>query len=334
MTLCAAWIREANDAEELVFATDSSLTGGEKWNQGIKLFELPRTDCLICFAGNTARAYPLILNLISSINLNRRLQSSRTDISEVLDYLATLFTSLVTNIIDDSGAAGRDIHELRAEAKFLFGGWSWSENRFRIWQLYYSKDAEGFIPNEYTNDPSKTRSYTFLGNPGNLADKASDDFKMMFLNDDRFDAKLDMEPLQVLIGRARDEGEREVDGSVQIAKVYKSGTAEFFGVYWPSRDGKPNFQGREFEKYARPGVRYFDPDTLELIEDTLPSFIPNLTAFEELDDFPFLRDCYDDSMKLKSSLSESQRERLISVFREVAYVRFVENMQVVEEEQP
>lgn len=53
MTLCVAWIRAKNSVEELIFATDSSLTGGEKWNQGIKLFELPRPDCLICFAGRT-----------------------------------------------------------------------------------------------------------------------------------------------------------------------------------------------------------------------------------------------------------------------------------------
>ena len=34
MTLCAAWIRQVNDTEELVFATDSTLTGGERWDHG------------------------------------------------------------------------------------------------------------------------------------------------------------------------------------------------------------------------------------------------------------------------------------------------------------
>ena len=67
MTLCIAWIKETSQSEELVFATDSALTGGEKWNHGVKLFELPRRDCLLCFAGETYRAYPLILNLISTI---------------------------------------------------------------------------------------------------------------------------------------------------------------------------------------------------------------------------------------------------------------------------
>lgn len=144
MTLCAAWIREKNSVEELVFATDSSLTGGERWNQGIKLFELPRTDCLICFAGTTARAYPLILNLLSSIKLNKRLQNSHTDIEEVLEYLSTLFTSLVHTIVNE--IPSQDVHALRSEAQFLFGGWSWLENRFRIWQPTQSNRLQNRIP--------------------------------------------------------------------------------------------------------------------------------------------------------------------------------------------
>ena len=86
MTLCTAWIRQSNNTEELVFATDSTLTGGEKWDNGIKLFELPRKDCLLCFAGSTFRAYPLILNLVSSIKFNSYLSKPETDITEVLNY--------------------------------------------------------------------------------------------------------------------------------------------------------------------------------------------------------------------------------------------------------
>jgi len=79
MTLCVAWIRQANNTEELVFATDSTLTGGEKWDHGVKLFELPRKDCLLSFAGSTARAYPLILNLVSSISFDKQLDSENCE---------------------------------------------------------------------------------------------------------------------------------------------------------------------------------------------------------------------------------------------------------------
>lgn len=103
MTLCTAYIRQVNDTEELVFATDSCLTGGEKWKHGIKLFELPRKDCLLCFAGSTIRACPLVLNLISSIHLDSYLQSPASKLDEVLLYLSDLFSGLVKkNYFGDS----------------------------------------------------------------------------------------------------------------------------------------------------------------------------------------------------------------------------------------
>jgi hypothetical protein len=331
MTLCAAWIRQIDSVEELVFATDSSLTGGEKWNQGVKLFELPRPDCLICFAGETSRAYPLILNLISSIKLNRRLQSSRTDIEEVLGYLASLFTSLVGTIINE--IPGQDIHELRSGAKFLFGGWSWIESRFRVWQLYYSKDAEAFVFKECTDEPSKTRIYTFLGDPEELIDKASKAYKKLIFENDRQDDKMDMEPLEILIEMSRDKSIRTIDGAIQIAKVYKSGTSEFFGINWPSSAGKPHFQGRSFTPHSKPDVRYFDPDTLTLIEDKLPNIIEDLAQFSHLEDFEFISTCYSVEGLLQENLSEVDRERLIYIFREAAYSNFIEKIEKEKQQQ-
>ena len=113
MTLCTAYIRQANDTEELVFATDSCLTGGEKWKHGIKLFELPRKDCLLCFAGDTIRAYPLVLNLVSSIHLDKYLQSPSATLEEVLEFLSEQFTTLVKTITE----VDKDqIHEERGSA--------------------------------------------------------------------------------------------------------------------------------------------------------------------------------------------------------------------------
>ncbi|MCD4671257.1 MAG: hypothetical protein K8R77_01225, partial [Anaerolineaceae bacterium] len=126
MTLCIAWIRQDGDKRELVMATDSRLTGGESWDSGVKLFELPRQDCLLCFAGATARAYPLILNTISSLKFDKQLASPHTDIHEVLEYLIQLFSGLVAEIREAVGNSD----EIRAEAEFLFGGWSWKKQQF------------------------------------------------------------------------------------------------------------------------------------------------------------------------------------------------------------
>jgi len=229
MTLCVAWIRQVNDIEELVFATDSTLTGGEKWDNGIKLFELPRKDCLLSFAGNTARAYPLILNLISSISFDKHLESTSINISEVLQHISELFTSLIKTIGQE--ISSENIHELRGSAQFIFGGWDWQKGIFRVWRLFYSQEAEGFLFNEITNDNSKTRFYTFIGEAQiDIVDDAKRRFHQMLIEEGKVDSKLDMEPLKILREVALDASIREVGGSLQIAKIYKSNRVEFFGI--------------------------------------------------------------------------------------------------------
>ncbi len=323
MTLCTAYIRQARDTEELVFATDSCLTGGEKWKHGIKLFELPRKDCLLCFAGSTIRAYPLVLNLISSIQLDNYLQSPASKLDEVLVYLSDLFSGLVKKIISE--ISGENIHELRGGAKFLFGGWDWDKGCFRVWKLFYSQEVEGFIFDEITADTSKKRFYTFLGDPSpEIEDKAIFDYKKMIYEEDKQDDPIDMEPLKILRDISLENEIREVDGSLQIAKVYKSNRTEFFGIYWESSRGKPCFQGREYNEMNKPLVRYFDPDTFELIESDLPNKLIHLSEEIYGENYYFVKDSFDDTGYIKSNLSEKDKHALRLIFKDIAYRQFLQ----------
>jgi hypothetical protein len=159
-----------------------------------------------------------------------------------------------------------------------------------------------------------------------LVNEATREYKQLIYDNDRQDDKMDMEPLQILIKMSRDKSIRTVDGAIQLAKVYKSGTSEFFGINWPSREGKPHFQGRTFIAHSKPDARYYDPDTLTLIEDKLPSSIEDLTQFSHLEDFEFIQACYGEDGSLNGALSELNRERLIYIFREAAYQYFIDNM--------
>lgn len=326
MTLCAAWIRQLNNVEELVFATDSALTGGEKWDNGIKLFELPRKDCLLCFTGSTGRAYPLILNLVSAIRFNKRLESPATGIAEILYYVSELFTSLIKTIVSE--VQGEDIHTLRAEARFLFGGWCWQTNRFRIWKLYYAKDAEGFLFEELTNDENKTSFCAFMGEAKgrDIEQEAKKNFQEYLVEEDKIFSKLDMEPLRILGKVAQDKAIREVGGSLQIAKVYRSGRSEFFGIFWPSSDGKPCFQGREYNTFTKPPVRYYNPDTLEVFELELPDKL-NVISEEMFGvDAGFLQDCYPEG-RLKEALSDSDRHKVKTLLSGYAYSKYLNDLQ-------
>src|SRR5690606_3669620 len=328
MTLCTAYIREANNTEELVFATDSCLTGGEKWKHGIKLFELPRKDCLLCFAGSTIRAYPLVLNLVSSIHLDKYLQSPSASLEEVLEFLSEQFTTLVKTITE----VGKDhIHEERGAAQFLFGGWDWQKGAngaYRVWKLYYSKEVEGFIFDELTNDSSKTRFYTFLGDAAiDIEKEAKSRFNEIMVAEEKMDSKLDMEPLRILSSISLDKAIREVDGSLQIAKIYKSNRTEFFGIYWESSKGNPCFQGREYNEINKPLVRYFDPDTFEILESDLPSKLNNISEEDYQQDYEFIKDCYDETGNLKETVSEKAKHTLRLIFKDVAYRQFVKKQE-------
>jgi hypothetical protein len=322
MTLCVAWIRQVGDVEELVFATDSMLTGGEKWSHGIKLFELPRKDCLLCFCGSTGRAYPLILNLISSIGFEQDFNSAATRIEEILDHISELFTNLTKEV--EKEVKSENIHELRGSAKFLFGGWDWQKGIFRVWNLYYSQETEGFVFDEITNDNSMTRFYKFIGDAQiDVEEEAKKRFRKMMEEEDLYDKKLDMEPLKVLKNISLDANIREVGGSLQIAKVYKSSRTEFFGIIWQSSEGVPHFQGRKYDFFKKPDVRYFNPDNFELIDIDLPQSITLVDPDIYDGNSDFIKGCYSTKGRPKDDLTENQRRKLKKIFQEVAYKQFL-----------
>lgn len=332
MTLCVAWIRQANDTEELVFATDSTLTGGEKWDHGVKLFELPRKDCLLSFAGSTARAYPLILNLVSSISFDKHLDAPATNIEEVLKHIADLFTDLIQKIVKEIDS--EDIHELRGGARFIFGGWDWQRSLFRVWELFYSKEVEGFLFNEVTDDDTKTRFYTFVGDAqqDDFSEQTKKRFQQLLIDEDKLDSKLDMEPLKLLREIALDASIREVGGSLQIAKIYKSSRTEFFGITWPSSDSPPYFQGRKYNPVTKPPVRYLNPDTFEIMEMDLPDKI-SLDGEEIYGiHMDFVRECFPNG-KVSENISERDRQRLKSILKDVADTQFMKQQQEAEEVQ-
>jgi hypothetical protein len=337
MTLCIAWIRQEGEDEELVFATDSTLTGGEKWNHGVKLFELPRRDCLICFAGETYRAYPLILNLISSITHDASLQDPSLDIQEVLYKIADTFTDLVNSIFN---VPKGNEDEIGSEAKFLFGGWSWRKNRFRIWRLQYSKDSKSFVYIEQTTVENNLGNIAFLGDPEdsvkNITEIARKNWTDEMVRKSKLAGRIDMEPLSVLVDMCRDSSIYEVDGALQIGKVYRSGSNEFFGIYWPSTKGDPSFLSKNYKNYNKPNVNYYDPDTCLIIDEEIPNCLRNIEDFNGTADFQFLQDCYSqDDNFIKQNLTVGERGRLLSIFRDHSYSEFLKvAVQVPETHQP
>lgn len=319
MTLCVSWIREVNNEKELIFATDSCLSGGERWHSGVKLFELPRKDCLICFAGETNRTYPLILNLISSIKFDEHLLSSHTDIAEVLEYLARLFSSLCNSI---SNYEPQTFKDALGDFQFLFGGWSWKGNCFKLWKLEYNHEAKAFMHDETNSDDM---FFTFIGDE---LEKSQE----LLVDEIRKSGKtlsrsFNMEPFKVLIDMVRNNSYSSIDGKIQIAKIHPPGITEFLGVYWPSViGGKKTFLGKDVCTDNNPAVKYIDPDTGEVLDEALPETLSQIDNNAFGDDAEFINKCYPDG-KLKEDLSKRDKHLIKSVIAQVAYAQFIDKQQ-------
>jgi hypothetical protein len=322
MTLCTAWVRQENEKQELIFATDSCLSGGQRWHSGVKLFELPRKDCLLCYAGDTDRTYPLILNLISSIKFDAHLSSSSTDIKEVLEYITNLFTELCNSI---SSYGTREFTDVLGDFNFLFGGWSWKDSKFYIWKLDYLHDAKGFLPTQnYDN-----LIFSFIGDNLPVAQEYLQ--KELVDNGKVLSGRLDMEPFNVLIKMIREHDYDTIDGAIQIAKIYPPGSVEFFGVMWPSIKGKKTFLGKDVTFDNNPGVKYLDPDTGNILGEDLPEKLDPIDEDVFGINTQFVKELYPNGC-LKLNATVKQKKMLKEVLTEIAYSQFIVNSDRQEEE--
>lgn len=324
MTLCTAWIRQNNGAEELIFATDSCLSGGERWHSGVKLFELPRKDCLICFAGETTRTYPLILNLISSIKFDEDLSNPHTDLVDVLEYLTSLFTNLCNSI---SGFEPQNFEDALGDFEFMFGGWSWKENGFKVWKLKYNHEVKAFLPNKISED---NMFFGFIGDEIETAEELLTE--ELSKNKKVLARSFDMEPFQVLLHMIREKDFDSIDGAIQMAKIYPPGITEFFGVFWPSVAGRKTFLGKDVSFDNNPAVKFIDPDTCEIMGEEIPQCISEPEEEDYGISIDFIKDCYsEDGYRLKKTLTKHQKITLSRVLKEVAYKQFVKKQQETEE---
>lgn len=325
MTLCIAWIRQDKENQELVFATDSCLGGGERWEHGVKLFELPRRDCLICFSGYTLRTYPMILSLMNAIRYDKHAANPNFDVNDFMVYITSLFTEIIKQIkIDGRNVTYEQVLKEDPDFKFLFGGWSWKENKFKLWGIEYSYEAHCFIPK--TDYDSLVFSMI-----GDEIDAARTMLQAEILgNNAVLRGSLDMEPLKVLVQIIRETTTQfdTISGPVQFAKIYPPGQTEFFGVYHPSAlNGKRTFLGRDVSQTNNPAVRFIDPDTGSITELQVPESIGRIEFDAFGADKDFVAYCYPEG-SLKGNLSEKERELLKTILKENSYRWWLQELEV------
>ncbi|HJU23495.1 MAG TPA: hypothetical protein VJ891_13385, partial [Casimicrobiaceae bacterium] len=122
------------DREELVFATDSRLSWGQRLDHATKIFELPRSDALFAYAGDTYYAYPMALQLSASIATYPRSADRRYPLGKARGQMLRVFDQMYRSI---HGLPIGQAHPIEDDppVQFLFGGYVWHESEFRIWYI-------------------------------------------------------------------------------------------------------------------------------------------------------------------------------------------------------
>ena len=250
MTLVAAWIRQIDDVEELVIASDSRLRFGCAWDYAPKIMPLARGDSVLCFAGDTFYAYPMLIQLKSALEMNEKIHSRAVDISDLRSYVIKIIEEMRLAVYDYPKG---NVEEEGNDYRFIFAGYSWRFSEFRIWHVQYQVNIDKFSYRSvglYPKKQNQGRKYIFIGDHTGEARKRLN--RLVKLKNLEY-GELNWEPLEVLRDMCLDEDAYpEIGGAPQVIKIYKFMNTIPYNVYWPSKiNGEVHFGGRKllpFEK--------------------------------------------------------------------------------------
>jgi hypothetical protein len=252
MTIGAAWVGHWSDGRKhLYMASDSRTRGMHVLDACPKILTLPRSDCALCFAGNTLDTYPLMIQLASAIAAHEPARDRSLDIARVKSHLLRLFTDLVSNRRDA-------VESLSAsDAQFIFAGYSWLKKDFRIWTIYYEEKDKKFAAREAISFATRLRKAAFIGDwatrlRGVLAKQLS------VAGPDAY-----LEPLKA-IAHLLDGAKRTdtIGGSPQVIRVTEHMNTRPLCVRWK---GKDTLFGRPLFAYENTDYLIVDPSTGEFL---------------------------------------------------------------------
>jgi hypothetical protein len=265
MTLGMAWVRQQGAVREFVVAIDSRLSGGQAWDGCPKILILPRSDCVLGFAGDTHDAYPLMIQMQNAINMYPKTRDRAVDVADLKGHMTRVFRYMREFIT----CLPRGQHEpAPSDATFIFGGYSWRKKDFRFWKLRAS--GRGFVadpPHHWGSEPDRWRIH-FVGDYEAITDAKQRLVDMLKERNKLPSGDFDMEPFEVLRDIIRSKKFFSVGGPPQLVKVYEHMNTLPFGLYWPDKiSGKVAALGRPLMDYEFSSWPILDPDNIHFRPD-------------------------------------------------------------------
>ncbi len=162
MTISLAWVRRNRDASELILASDSRLRSRGAIDQAQKIIRLERGDCALSFCGDAQVAYPLFMQVGSTLNNFIKTRSRAEDVTN----LSHLVKQILNGFIESWDLPEVEkAEELRA-TRIILSGWSWRLRRYYV-GLYVFDSGSFEFKRTLTRLPhpwhERARSFLFAG---------------------------------------------------------------------------------------------------------------------------------------------------------------------------
>jgi hypothetical protein len=228
-----AWAREQGSVEELVVATDSRLRAGYAWDAAPKIIPLPREDSVLAFAGDTDRAYPMMIQAFNAVGSFRAALDRSQSLEDFKGHLVRMFNFMIDQKTDQAPVAGPD-----PEALFILAGFSWRRQHFRIWIIDQDRRTRRFSARPAPRwGPGFRRQLALVGD--NVPEARAGVRERLRAAGRLGASGFDWEPLHVLAEMCRDKAYQTIGGAPQVVKIYRSLKVTTFAVPWHSSDGQP-----------------------------------------------------------------------------------------------
>ena len=256
MTLCMAWVRSIGDSSELVFVSDSRLRSLGSWDCNPKIFTFARTDCAICFSGVTEFSYPMMIQLKNEVELNPKIQSRHQRL--------TVFKGILVRVLNSMLEHKSDFEVPKVE--FLFGGYCWFYQEFKLWKFSYDTNLRRFIAKtiNYWKEAERDLRIAFSGDYIEDAQQRL----LRYMKSRATEAEsIDMEPVEVLRDMLlSDNADSEypcIGGAPQLLKVYRSLNRVPFCVQWiVNGETRTTLFGHPIKQFRRMPLPVLDPTTM------------------------------------------------------------------------
>lgn len=238
MTISISWQRRLKNTDEIIFASDSRLSAGYRWDCAQKIFPIMGPNFCISFAGCADFAYPCLSQFQLHVRNYKKFNDGSSSIFDIFSGFLGICNQLLEIVSDDTIAQFKD-------TRFLFSGYDFQTGRSFQKIVLFNKSIRKFSERRFGGLRHNGRIFSV----GFIGDKR-DEYMREFLNALREDdSNLNYQPL-IALNKIIESQDRfsPIGGSIQVVKVYKHRN---FLPYAINNNGRHYLFGRPLMSHER-----------------------------------------------------------------------------------